>query len=195
MYARPAEHHRLSAFRPSPRLLVTGERNIAERGTLLEVHTLIYPDPYLTNLKGKYRVTIDLLFDWFGISCMTTDKFCFYFQDRLIQTRKTGGQQYNDTSPFCIPCLISGDLCNLKDVPITTKQLNLKLKTLAKQLLGSFFLTFTHPTLFHSNSIVRIFFFCGHTTFKIMTFGKMTLSVRTYSTTSFSITTKILHSA
>ncbi len=31
---------------------------------------------------------------------MTTDNFCFYLQNRLIQTRQTGGQQYNDTSPF-----------------------------------------------------------------------------------------------
>ncbi len=28
---------------------------------------------------GKYHCTIDLLFDWFGIRCMTNDNFCFYF--------------------------------------------------------------------------------------------------------------------
>ncbi len=28
-------------------------------------------------LKGKYHCTIDLLFDWFGISCMITDYFGF----------------------------------------------------------------------------------------------------------------------
>ncbi len=28
---------------------------------------------------------------------------CFYFQNRLIQTSQTGGQQYSDTSPFSIP--------------------------------------------------------------------------------------------
>jgi len=28
-------------------------------------------------LKGKYHCTADFLFDWFGISCMTTDSFCF----------------------------------------------------------------------------------------------------------------------
>ena len=39
----------------------------------------------------------------FGISCMTTDNFCFYFQNRLIQTSKTGGQRYSDTSPFSFP--------------------------------------------------------------------------------------------
>jgi hypothetical protein len=54
-------------------------------------------------LKGKYHCTIDLLFDWFGISCMTTDNFCFYFQNTLIQTSQTGGQQYGDTSLFIIP--------------------------------------------------------------------------------------------
>jgi hypothetical protein len=55
-------------------------------------------------LKGEYHCTIDLLFDWFGISCMTTDNFCFYLQNRLIQTSWTGGQWYSDTSPFSIPC-------------------------------------------------------------------------------------------
>jgi hypothetical protein len=34
---------------------------------------------------------------------MTTDNFCFYLQNRLIQTNQTGGQQYSDTSPFSIP--------------------------------------------------------------------------------------------
>jgi hypothetical protein len=31
---------------------------------------------------------------------MTTDIFCFYFQNRLIQTSQTGGQRHSDTSPF-----------------------------------------------------------------------------------------------
>jgi hypothetical protein len=34
---------------------------------------------------------------------MTTVNFCFYLQNRLIQTSQTGGQQYSDTSPFSIP--------------------------------------------------------------------------------------------
>jgi hypothetical protein len=54
---------------------------------------------------GKYHCTIDLLFGWFGISSMTTVNFCFYLQNRLIQTSKTGGQRYIDTSPFSIPWL------------------------------------------------------------------------------------------
>ncbi len=50
---------------------------------------------------GKYHCTVDLLFDWtFGISCMKTDNFCFYLQNRLIQTSQTGGQWYSDTSPL-----------------------------------------------------------------------------------------------
>ncbi len=36
---------------------------------------------------------------------MITDNFCFYLQNRLIQTSQTGGQWYSDTSPFRIPCL------------------------------------------------------------------------------------------
>ncbi len=34
---------------------------------------------------------------------MTTDNFCFYLQNRLIQTGQTGGQLYIDTSPFSVP--------------------------------------------------------------------------------------------
>ncbi len=34
---------------------------------------------------------------------MTAENFCFYLQYRLIQTSQTGGQWYNDTSPFSIP--------------------------------------------------------------------------------------------
>jgi hypothetical protein len=36
---------------------------------------------------------------------MTNDNFCFYLQNRLIQTSQTGGQWYSDTSPFSIPCI------------------------------------------------------------------------------------------
>jgi len=36
--------------------------------------------------RGKFHFTVDLLFDWFGISCLTTDNFCFYLQNRLIRT-------------------------------------------------------------------------------------------------------------
>ncbi len=57
-------------------------------------------------LRRKYHCTIDLLFDWFGISCMTTDNFCFYLQNKLVQTSQTGGQWYSDTSPFSIYSLV-----------------------------------------------------------------------------------------
>jgi hypothetical protein len=57
---------------------------------------------------GKYHCTVDFLFDWFGISCMTTDKICFYLQNRQIQTSQTGGQWYSDTSPFSISWFIPG---------------------------------------------------------------------------------------
>ncbi len=41
--------------------------------------------------RGKYHCTIDLLFDWFGISYMTNDNFCFCLKIRLIQTSQTEG--------------------------------------------------------------------------------------------------------
>jgi hypothetical protein len=36
---------------------------------------------------------------------MRTDNFCFYLQNKLIQTSQTGDQRYSDASPFSIPCL------------------------------------------------------------------------------------------
>jgi hypothetical protein len=59
--------------------------------------------PHQGILMGSYHCTIDLLFDWFGISFTMTYNFCFYLQNRLIQTSQTGGQWYSDASPFSIP--------------------------------------------------------------------------------------------
>ncbi len=62
--------------------------------------------PPAGNTKGG-SITVPLTScwtDWFRISCMTTDIFCFYLQNRLIQTSQTGGQWYSDTFPFSIPC-------------------------------------------------------------------------------------------
>jgi hypothetical protein len=77
---------------------------------VLEWRCLV-PDPLAVSTfdhGGKYHCTIGLLFDWFGISCMTTDNFCFYLQNRLIKTSQTGGQWHRDTSPLSIPCSIQG---------------------------------------------------------------------------------------
>ncbi len=54
----------------------------------------------------KYHCTVDLLFDWFGICCMTTDNFCFYLQNRLIQTSQTGGQWFRDTVFYQVQCTL-----------------------------------------------------------------------------------------
>ncbi len=79
-------------------------------------------------LKGKYHCTIDLLFDWLGISCMTTDIFCFYLQNRLIQTSQTGCQWYSDTSPFSIPCWNAPKCCHLSDSTLSVHiYVNIKL--------------------------------------------------------------------
>jgi hypothetical protein len=40
-------------------------------------------------LKGEVHCTVDLLFDWFGISRMTTNNFCVIFQNRRIKTSQT----------------------------------------------------------------------------------------------------------
>jgi hypothetical protein len=61
---------------------------------------------------------------------MITDNFCFYLQDRPIQTSQTGGQWYSDTFPFSIPWLrhqilesnLSVSLRLLDEVPGTDLQ-------------------------------------------------------------------------
>ncbi len=60
---------------------------------------------------------------------MTTDNFCFYLANKLIQTSQTGGQQYSDTSPFSIPWLSTADLLELTSLD----QLILKPKNLTEQ--------------------------------------------------------------
>ncbi len=60
---------------------------------------------YMTDAGNTKGGSIIVLFDWFGISCMTTAIFCFYLENILIQTSQTGGQRYSDTAPFSIPWL------------------------------------------------------------------------------------------
>jgi hypothetical protein len=52
---------------------------------------------------GKMIVLLNSCLTGLESAGMTTDNFCFYLQNRLIQTSQTGGQQYSDTSPFSIP--------------------------------------------------------------------------------------------
>ena len=42
---------------------------------------------YTPRERRKYHCTVDLLFDWFEISCMTTDNLSFYLQNRLNPNR------------------------------------------------------------------------------------------------------------
>ncbi len=60
------------------------------------------PNPWSGNTKGG-SITVPLTSCLTG--CMATDNFCFYLQNRLIQTSQTGGLQYSDIFPFSIPCL------------------------------------------------------------------------------------------
>jgi hypothetical protein len=55
------------------------------------------------NTKGG-SITVPLTSCLTGLeSAVTTNNFCFYIKNRLIQTSQTGGQQYSDTFPFSIP--------------------------------------------------------------------------------------------
>jgi hypothetical protein len=54
-------------------------------------------------LKGMYHCTGDLLFDWFGLVCFANKNKNSQLSYSLFQNSQTGGQRYNDTSPFSIP--------------------------------------------------------------------------------------------
>jgi hypothetical protein len=74
------------------------------------------PLPVPGNTKGgSITVPLTSYLTGFGISCMITDNFCFYLQNRLIQTSPTGGLWYSDTSPFSIPCLYYKNMMIIND--------------------------------------------------------------------------------
>jgi hypothetical protein len=55
------------------------------------------------NTKGG-SITVPLTSCLTGLeSPVNTDSFCFYSQNRQIQTSQTGGQWYKDTFHFSIP--------------------------------------------------------------------------------------------
>jgi hypothetical protein len=55
------------------------------------------------NTKGGR--TVDLLFDWFGLVCFAIKNKNCQLSNSWFQTSQTGGQQYNNTSPFSITWL------------------------------------------------------------------------------------------
>jgi len=54
------------------------------------------------NTKGG-SITVPLTSCLTGLDSAVWQLTFFYLQNRLIQTSKTGGQWYSDTSPFSIP--------------------------------------------------------------------------------------------
>ncbi len=48
-------------------------------------------------------ITVDLLFDWFGLVCFANKNKNYQFSYSWFQTSQTGGQWYSDTSPFVFP--------------------------------------------------------------------------------------------
>ncbi len=54
--------------------------------------------------RGSITVPLTSCFTGLDSAIWQLTFFCFYLQNRLIQTSQTGGQQYSDASPFSIPC-------------------------------------------------------------------------------------------
>ncbi len=86
--------------------------------------------------RGKYHCTVDLLFDWFGISCMSTDIFFSFLQNRIIKISQTGGQQYSDTSPFSIPW-VELQTWSLPSTERLWKPLSLRISVSGSQILST----------------------------------------------------------
>ncbi len=69
--------------------------------------TIWYTLPMWMFIAGNTKGEVSL-YHWppvwlFVISCMASDNFCCYFQNRLIKTSQTGGQWYSDTPPLVFP--------------------------------------------------------------------------------------------
>jgi hypothetical protein len=77
----------------------------------LKLQKEVRPEPW--NTKGG-SITVPLTSGLTGLeSTVTTNNFCFYFQNRVIQTSQRGGQQYSGTSSFSIPCPnLEGEICS-----------------------------------------------------------------------------------
>jgi hypothetical protein len=61
---------------------------------------MLIPTIDLVTLSDIWTTTIQVRLVYHS---MATEFFCFYLQNRLIQTSQTGGQWYSDTFPFSIP--------------------------------------------------------------------------------------------
>ncbi len=59
---------------------------------------------YAGNIKGG-SITVPLTSCLNGLESAVCQLTIFFSQNRLIQTSQTGGQWYNDISPFSIPCI------------------------------------------------------------------------------------------
>ncbi len=81
---------------------------------------------------GSITVPLTSLFDWFGISCMTTDNFCFYLQNRLIQTSQTEVK-----STVILPSLV---------FPDSTSPNNIVRKVLLSRINGIYYWRSFHKT-------------------------------------------------
>ncbi len=94
-------------FRPQPlprshtKLHFQAKNFLIPLKVIKELNTLLLILLWPGNTKGG-SITVPLT------SCLTglesADNFCFYLQNRIIQTSQTGGQWYSDTSTFSIPC-------------------------------------------------------------------------------------------
>jgi hypothetical protein len=62
--------------------------------------------------REYYHCTIDLLFGWFGISCMTTDNFCFYLQKSKPVKQEVKGTMI--LLPLVFPALIFAFPLNIR---------------------------------------------------------------------------------
>ncbi len=65
---------------------------------------------------------------------VTSDKFCFYLQNSIIQTSQTGGQCYSDTSTFSIPCLNHKNIFKIQATGITMSNTKLNIFNLFQVL-------------------------------------------------------------
>ncbi len=72
---------------------------------VLAARSILLPDTGNTK-GGSITVLLTSCLTGLELAVWQLKFFCFYLQNRLIQTSQTGGQQYSDTSPFSIPCLI-----------------------------------------------------------------------------------------
>ncbi len=94
-----------------PKKLTKTKHMVANWNPHSVTNNVLYHEPGNTK-GGSITVPLTSCFDCFGLVCFENKNKNCQLSYSWFQTSQTGGQQYNDTSPFSIPCMNMKSTCH-----------------------------------------------------------------------------------